>query len=308
MEERESTPPHPEFVSAVEQFLTHLAEERRLSPHTVRSYRADLKGFMDFMSQNGHCCAPEDTSAEIFKSYIGTIHGLTKATTRARKLSAFRSFYKYLVREQVVQKNIPDQVLSPKLPKPVPRALQVDEAFSLVEGEAEDTPIMRRDLAMVELLYSAGLRASELVGVDLTNLDLRRNTVRVRGKGDKERQVPFGDKAKQALLRWLEVRSQWASSVEPALFVSRNGKRFSDGGLRRRLHRRALQVAVGRRVTPHMLRHSFATHLLDGGADLRAIQEMLGHANLGTTQRYTSVSVEHLRKVYQSAHPLAQDE
>lgn len=160
---------------------------------------------------------------------------------------------------------------------------------------------------MLELLYGAGLRASELVGVDLRDLDLHARSLRVVGKGEKERTVLFGRKAEAALARWLKARAAIGPSAAAgqALFLNKSGDRLSDRGLRRRLHRRVLEVGLGRRVTPHMLRHSFATHLLDGGADLRSIQELLGHSSLSTTERYTAVSVEHLRQVYEAAHPLA---
>lgn len=285
-------------------FLDFLERERRMSPATVRAYRADLAGLLGYLKSLDFTGGPAELDAPTVRGYLAAIHGSTVARTRARKLSALRSFYRFLVRRGLAPKNVGEEVLSPKLPKPVPRALQVDETFRLVEADIEESALGIRDLAMLELLYGAGLRAAELVGMDLGSLDLGRKLVRVIGKGNKERQVPFGEKAKLALGRWLEVRGALANAGQEALFVGKRGERLSTRGLRRRLHRRVDEVELGRRVTPHMLRHSFATHLLDGGADLRAIQEMLGHASLATTQRYTAVSVEHLRSVYDRAHPL----
>ncbi|MCA9554940.1 MAG: tyrosine recombinase XerC [Myxococcales bacterium] len=294
----------PSLDEALARFLTHLELERRYSPNTLKAYRTDLRGLFAHLAEQGFEGGPAALDADQVRAYLADIHARTVARTRARKLSALRSFLDYLHREGLVPRNIGDEVLSPKLPTSAPRAIQVDDVFQLLEGAAEDSPEMRRDLAMLELLYGSGLRAAELVSLDLLQVDLRGRSLRVVGKGNKERTVPFGSKAHAALVRWLEVRPKVAGAGETAMFVSRRGARLSDRGLRRRLHRRVLEVALGRRVTPHMLRHSFATHLLDGGADLRSIQELLGHASLSTTQRYTAVSVEHLRAVYDDAHPL----
>jgi integrase/recombinase XerC len=293
--------------SAIADFLDYLSHEKRLSPRTVRAYRSDLAALTAFLDARGFVRGPEALDAGMIRSYLVEIHEQTAARTRARKLSCIRSFFRFLVRRGRLKRNVGEEILSPKLPKLLPRALGVDEVFGLLEKEAPADPIHIRDLAMIELLYGAGLRAQELVDLDLFRIDLRERKVRVLGKGNKERIVPFGSKALSALERWLEVRATIVSSEEKAVFVSKEGKRLSTRGLRRRLHARVEEVGLERKVTPHVMRHSFATHLLDGGADLRAIQEMLGHASLGTTQRYTAVSVEHLRKVYDSAHPLGDD-
>jgi integrase/recombinase XerC len=292
---------------AIEAFLEYLAKERRLGERTRVAYRSDLSQLATFLEARGMLGGPEALEASAVRAYLAELCAATTARTRARKLSALRSFYRFLVRRGLAPRNVGEELLSPKLPAPVPRALEVDEAFRLVEAEEEGSAAGLRDLAMFELLYGAGLRAAELVGLELTSLDLSRRTVRVLGKGNKERLVPFGTKAHAALLRWLEARRALAAPGEAAVFLNKHGGRLSARGLRRRLHRRVEKVQLGRRVTPHMLRHSFATHLLDGGADLRSIQELLGHASLGTTQRYTQVSVEHLRAVYERAHPLGDD-
>lgn len=295
------------FLSWRAEFLDYLRDERRLSENTVRAYGSDLAALAAYLEAAQLPSAPAALTAEALRAYVGEIYEGTSARTRARKLSCFRSFFKYLLRCEAVKRNIADELLSPKLSKGLPRAVQPDEVFSLLEAQIGEDPIGRRDLAMLELLYGAGLRASELVGADLSDLDLRGRSLRVVGKGDKERTVLFGKKAEAALARWLQLRPSFSPSAAAgqALFLNQQGERLSDRGLRRRLQRRVLEVGLGRRVTPHMLRHSFATHLLDGGADLRSIQELLGHSSLSTTERYTAVSVEHLREVYEAAHPLA---
>ncbi len=292
------------FRESIVPFLDYLRLERRYSDHTVAAYDADLRGLAEHLENMGFSGGPAELETHHVQVWLSAIHEATEARTRARKLSALRSFYRYLVRNGLAPRNIGEEVMSPKLPKGLPRAITPDEVFSMLEADMDDTPLDRRDLAMIELLYGAGVRAAELVALDVGGCDLKRRTVRVLGKGKKERIVPFGRKAAASIERWLERRVELLVTETPALFLNAKGGRLSTRGLRLRLRRRVLQVALGRNVTPHMLRHSFATHLLDGGADLRTIQELLGHANLGTTQRYTSVSVERLRAVYDNAHPL----
>ncbi len=297
------------MLEAIQDFLDHLKLERRLSEATLKAYRSDLKALIEFLARQGFAGGPDALQAHQVGAYLREIHGSTKARTRARKLSALRSFYKYLHRRGKVRFDLGDALTSPKVPPLLPRSLQVDEVFRVVEPQEapREDPLLIRDLAMFELLYGAGLRASELVSLDLASVDMERRTVRVLGKGKKERVVPFGEKAKEAVRSYLphrETLAQRSGGAQPALFLNHRGDRLSDRSLRKRLHERVREVEIQRRVTPHMMRHSFATHLLDGGADLRSIQAMLGHSSLGTTQRYTSVSVEHLRAVYDAAHPL----
>lgn len=299
----------PEMGAAIEDFIAHLAAERRSSPNTVRAYRSDLEAMALAFGRLGHRGGPAGLNARTIKAWLAEVHAELAPTTRARKLSALRSFYKYLVRRGRAPTNVGEAIMTPKLPKPLPRALDVDAVFGLLDRPPDDDDRFAvRDRAMLELLYGAGLRAAELVSLDVGSIDDRRGTLRVVGKGNKERSVPFGGKAQAALDAWRAERSRWLSDPsEAALFVGRGGRRLSDRGLRRRLRRRALEIALPRNVTPHALRHSFATHLLDGGADLRSIQALLGHASLGTTQRYTSVSVDRLRRVYDDAHPFGDD-
>lgn len=287
----------------LEPFLRHLALERRYSEATVRAYRSDLRQWLAFLEASGFEGSPAAVEAGHVKGFLAEIAAKTSPKTRARKLSAIRSWSRWWLRTERAETNAAATVRTPKQPRSLPRSLTPDEATGLLDARWDEGPLARRDAALLELAYGSGLRAAELVGLDRADLRLARGDLRVRGKGGKERVVPFGRKARAALEAYLEVRSELAPAGQDALFVGRGGERLSTRGVRRRLHLRVLRAAVGRRVTPHMLRHSFATHLLEGGADLRAIQDMLGHASLGTTQRYTAVSIDRLRAVYDRAHP-----
>ena len=296
------------LAAAIDRFVDHLQHERRASPRTVKAYRSDLVAMNDAFVEDGFAGGPNDVTPLMVRKYLATIHRDTKPRTRARKLSSLRAFYRFLMMREDAPKNVGHAIATPKLPQPLPRALGVDEMFRLLDGWVPTSdPLALRDRAMLELLYGGGVRASELVGLNVGGIDIDRRTAQVVGKGNKERLVPFGNKAADALHAWLCVRPALAkrSPNERALFLNFRGGRLSARSLGTRLSERANKVALERHVTPHMLRHSFATHLLDGGADLRAIQEMLGHASLGTTQRYTSVSIDHLRDVYDAAHPLS---
>lgn len=287
---------------ALERFLDHLRFERRLSPATVRSYRSDLEGIWRAVEDRHGPASLVDLTGPKLRSAVLHLGRGWNARTRARKLSALRTFGRYAVRMNWLPADPSLELVRPKAGKTLPRALTPDEVFGLLDAAYTDDAAGLRDRAMVELAYGAGLRASELVGLSVADVELSRRQVRVTGKGNKTRIVPFGRKAEAALRAWMAVRQ--APPGEGALFLARGGRRLTDQTWRRRLRRRVLEVALGRHVTPHMLRHSFATHLLEGGADLRAIQELLGHASLSTTQRYTAVSVDRLRQVYDDAHPL----
>ncbi len=293
------------WTEALDDFIAFLRDERRYSPETQRAYRGDLTQVARFLAgrKTSSRCV-EAVRPEELKAWLAAVHATTEPRTRARKLSAVRSFFAYLVRRGVVGRNPARAVVSPRLPEALPKALQVDEVFALVDAPGDLPPLARRDLAMLELLYGAGLRAAELVRLDLPDVDLTARVVTVTGKGQKTRKVPFGRRAQAALEVWLSVRPGLVREPLAAIFVNYRGQRLSDRGLRKRLHERVLAIGMGRPVTPHVLRHSFATHLLDGGADLRSIQTMLGHASLSTTQRYTAVSIQRLRTVYDDAHPL----
>jgi integrase/recombinase XerC len=285
-------------------FLQRLKTERRLSPHTVMAYQRDLNALLGF------CEREQLESFAVLDSYhvrrfAAESHrrGLGPRSV-ARRLSAVRTFLSYLVEIGAVKANAGVHVQAPKPPKHLPSTLDADQVASLL-AISGDEPLEIRDRAILELFYSSGLRLAELVGLNLGEVDAADRTVRVLGKGSKARVVPVGRKALAALHDWLQVRPRLASHGEPALFVSRKGRRISRRSVQMRVNHWAKVQAVPSGVYPHMLRHSFATHLLESSKDLRAVQEMLGHASLSTTQIYTHLDFQHLASVYDQAHPRA---
>jgi integrase/recombinase XerC len=278
-------------------FLRHLAVEKNASPHTLRSYRSDLVEFTRTLDG-----AIESADARSLRAFLVALHarGLDAASV-ARKLAAVRSFYRFLVRRGVVDRNPARETRGPRRAQKLVSFLPIDEATALVDARALGGAARDRDVAILELLYATGLRVSELVGLDVEAVDRAERTVRVVGKGRKERIVPFGGAAARALDRYLAPRP----ATRGPLFVNARGGRLTDRSVRTVVGRAARSAGVVRRVTPHTLRHTFATHLLDAGADLRAIQELLGHSRLSTTQRYTHVGTDQLMRVYDSAHPRA---
>jgi integrase/recombinase XerC len=303
------------WEAALRDFELHLRAERALSAHTLRAYLSDVR---QFAASAG--VAPEAVRSEEVRAFLAERHRRQAPSTLGRKLASLRTFFRFLVREGRREADPCVGLPAPRAPKGLPRPLAVDDCHVLLEGEevgagarTEDAPtdVALRDQAMLELLYGAGLRVGELVALDVRDVDLHRGEVRVWGKGDKERIVPIPGVAGEALRAWLDVRSRPGFLGEP-LFVSLRRKkpgpsprRLDARDVRRRLGRRALEKGLPDRVHPHRLRHSYATHLLDMGADLRAIQELLGHASLSTTQKYTAVSAERLLAVYDRAHPRA---
>jgi integrase/recombinase XerC len=290
----------------LDRFNTHLSVERNVSPHTLAAYRRDLLGFQAFLRNE---LKWEEHGAEllgrvdqiVLRRYLALLHRRCKRSTIGRKLAALRSFFRFLVREGVLEVNPGELVGTPRAEKYLPKTLSVDEAFALMERDAGDDLLALRDRAIVETLYSCGLRIGELTALDRAGLDLDAGLVRVVGKGRKERIVPVGRKAREALEHYLAARGPVAA--EAPLFINHRGGRLTARSIQRHLKVRLLQAGILKEATPHALRHSFATHLLAGGADLRAIQELLGHASLSTTQKYTQVSIEHLTSVYDDAHP-----
>jgi integrase/recombinase XerC len=283
------------------EFLRYLDLQRGASRHTLRGYATDLAEFRSFLSREG-LGDLADTDARAIRAWLAWLHDRKLAKSSiARKLATVRSCYRYLARLGVVEFNPARQVGSPRLPKRLPSFLPKDESKGLLDGETERSEAGLRDHALLELLYATGLRVAECCGLDLDDVDRRRGAVRVMGKGGKERVVPVGDAALEALDAWLSVRGEETG----ALFTSLRGGRLGTRSVHRIVKRRARAAGIDRRVTPHTLRHTFATHMLGEGADLRLIQELLGHSRLTTTQRYTHVSPEHLMKVYDSAHPRA---
>ena len=299
----------------IHQFIHYLSVEKNASPHTCRCYRKDLEGFEDFLKNSGMYVTPSG-EVEVGKAdriairkYLSFLHRKNRKSSIARKLSTLRSFFKYLVREQIVPSNPAKGVSTPKVEKTLPTTLTVDETFRLMESpkglpeKSSGGPMEKglRDHAILELLYSSGLRVSELVGLNSNQLDLELGVVRVMGKGRKERIVPVGMKAIDALKVYLERRGRLKE--EEPIFVNSSGGRLTARSVGRLIKKYTRHSGIFRKVSPHSLRHTFATHLLDAGADIREIQEMLGHSSLSTTQRYTHVSMGKLMEVYDKAHP-----
>jgi integrase/recombinase XerC len=303
---------------AIEQFGVHLATERNLSPHTLRCYLADLRQFRVYLEENGFL-APETKEHDplaavdhrVIRSFLSTLYRRkVRKVTIVRKVAALRTFFNYLLREGRVRVNPAEMVQAPKAEQYLPTFLPVEEMFSLLDLKFADDAAGIRDRAMLELFYSSGMRVSELTGLNLGDIDFGQGLVKVRGKGKKERIVPVGEKALRSVREYLVRRSEFLQKQgltegAPPLFLSRNGTRILQRSVARIVDRYALQSGISKKVSPHTLRHSFATHLLDAGADLRAIQELLGHENLSTTQKYTSVSVAKLMEIYDKAHPKA---
>ncbi len=299
------------YFDAVDRFLDYLRDQRRASPETLRAYEGDLAQFGAFLSEEhvgGPAPGPEGIDTLAVRGFVAWLHraGLGKSSI-ARKLSAVRSFLEHAMREGAIEVNPGATVPTPKMPRRLPRNLSVDEVFALLDGIAPRDPAAIRDRAILELLYATGLRVGELVALDMDDLDLTTCTVRVLGKGGKERVVPFGRKAESALRVWLVAAAPLRARAEDpgAVFLNLRGGRLTDRSVRKILDRRLLEAAIETHASPHALRHSFATHLLGAGADLRAIQELLGHSSLSTTQRYTHVNLDALMRVYDRAHPRA---
>jgi integrase/recombinase XerC len=287
-----------------EQFLSHLGLERRLSRHTVTSYRRDLTCLAAFCDREG-ICAWEQLKPHHLRSFAAVSHGAgLNPRSIQRRLSGARSFLKYLIREGHLSRNPAVGVSAPRAPRRLPATLDVDQMARLLQVRGHD-PITLRDRAMLELFYSSGLRLGEVVGLDIGDMDLTDGMARVTGKGRRTRLVPVGRHAREALRAWLSVRTTLARAEEKALFVGARGSRISPRSIQTRVNYWARRSGLGQRVHPHLFRHSFATHVLESSGDLRSVQEMLGHANIGTTQIYTHLDFQHLAQIYDKAHPRA---
>lgn len=291
----------PPAGTLVEAFLRYLAVERGASPHTLRGYRADLADCAAFLAARG-LGALAHADARVLRTYLADLHGRgLRRSSMARRLAALRSFYRFLTRRGQAKANPAAQLPTPRVAEQLPGYLPIDESEALLRADFGRTAPGLRDRAILELLYATGVRVAELAGLDVGDVDLREGAVRVFGKGGKERIVPLGGKAAAALRAHLRGREARSGPI----FRNAGGGRLTVRSLHRIVRARARAAGLHRRVTPHTLRHTFATHLLDAGADLRLIQELLGHARLGTTQRYTHVSADRLMKVYDAAHPRA---
>jgi integrase/recombinase XerC len=289
---------------AAERFLEHLKLERRLSPHTATSYRRDLVCLAEYCDRQSidafHDLKPHDLRRFAAQSHAS---GLAPRSIQ-RRLSGARSFLKFLIREGELQQNPAAGISAPQARRSLPGTLDVDQMAQLLKIEGDD-PATQRDRAMLELFYSSGLRLAELVGLDLGTVDLNDGTVRITGKGSKTRIVPVGRLAREQIRTWLKVRGQLAKDGETALFVGPRGNRIRPRTVQARVRYWALKAGVSQRVYPHLFRHSFASHMLESSSDLRSVQEMLGHADISTTQIYTHLNFQHLAQVYDKAHPRA---
>jgi len=292
----------------LEEFIKHLQWERNLAAATLAAYRRDLVQMIRFLARATDSSAPDDVTATDCRSYLAHLHGRgLAARSLSRALASMRTYFRFLVAERVLDSSPAEGLSQLQTPRRTPEVVDRYAIEQLLEG-CPDTPPGRRDRAALELLYAAGLRVSELVGLDCCDVHLEQRLLRVRGKGRKERLVPFGRPAAAALRRYLGDRSRWRrdrSTDDDPLIVNQRGGRLSDRSVRRILTEAVRRTSSVHHLHPHALRHAFATHLLEAGMDLRAIQELLGHSSLATTQVYTTVDLAHLMSVYRSAHPRA---
>jgi len=293
----------PAVLDALDRYISYLEHQKRFSPHTLSSYRRDLDQLLGYLEQHNKPLLELD--AHQVRAYVAWRHrcGLGGRSLQ-RELSSIRQFFAYLQREGVLKHNPAVGVGAPKARRKLPLPLDVDQMVQLLDLETAGV-VELRDQAMMELMYGAGLRLSELVGLNCDRVDFQQSLLPVLGKGSKTRLVPLGRFALNSLQQWLQVRAQWAHGDEPALFVSRRGTRISQRSVQQRMKTWGERQGLDSRVHPHRLRHSFASHLLESSGDLRAVQELLGHADISTTQIYTHVDFQHLAKIYDQAHPRA---
>jgi len=288
----------------IEEFEQHLRTERRLSPHTIKSYKCDLEKLAIWCPKES-LSTPENINIQDIRACLSGLHrGGLGGRSIQRWLSSLRTFFNYGIKNQWLTTNPADGLAAPKSPKKLPKTLDVDQVNQFLSLKTTSW-IDYRDHAIIELFYSSGLRLAELSGLNLTDIDLKEASITVTGKGNKTRYLPVGKQAINALKIWLKHRQEITSTTLPAMFLSVYGKRLSSRGIQDRLKKISIRQGMQRRVHPHMLRHSFASHMLESSGDLRAVQELLGHQNISTTQVYTHLDFQHLAKVYDKAHPRA---
>jgi integrase/recombinase XerC len=292
------------FADAIQQFCLYLQNEKQMSPHTQSNYARDLQKFQQL------CLTHSRTEwslldAKFIRQSVASLHGEgLGGKSLQRWLSSLRSFFRFCIKQHWLAYNPADGIAAPKTARHLPKTLDVDQVTQFVELEGDDF-ISLRDRALLELFYSSGLRLAEIVSVNIHDLDLREAMIRVTGKGNKTRSVPVGSHAITAVQNWLEKRNLYVKADELALFITQRGSRISRRSVQARLQELSVQQGMDNPVHPHMLRHSFASHMLESSGDLRLVQEMLGHANISTTQIYTHLDFQHLAKVYDQAHPRA---
>lgn len=296
----------------IKKFEEYLKVEKNRSPHTIKAYISDLAQFYSIMASKGAGVEIGEIDHLKIRGYIGCLYKKDKKSSIGRKLASIRSFYDFLIKKGYLENNPARMVSIPKRDKWLPSFISVDEAFAMMEAPGYVSIGDKRDRAILELLYSCGLRVSELVGLDMNDIDLKGGVLKVLGKGGKERIVPIGKKAVEAIETYLvekfkvqSSKSKMEAGESEPLFTNLRGGRLTQRSVQRLVRRHTSEISKGKRITPHSLRHTFATHLLNNGADLRGIQEMLGHASLSTTQKYTHLSMDKLMEVYDKAHPKA---
>ena len=283
----------------IDKFLSYLEIEKNYSPHTILNYSIDLNEFLDFIGEKTPL--KKITYLHFRRFLMGLRQHHHKPRTLARKMSSLRSFFKFLHREGLIDENSALLITTPKLDKPLPKFLSEKNTIKILQTSFDHNESGLRDRAIIETLYSTGVRVSELVGINEESIDPVSNIIKVQGKGKKERLVPIGDKALDAVRAYLAARRRRSRAV----FLNKRGKRLTDRSVRNIINKYVLKASLLMNVSPHMFRHSFATHMLDHGADLRSVQELLGHSNLSTTQIYTHVTTDRLKKIYDKAHPRA---
>jgi integrase/recombinase XerC len=292
------------LVDQISDFCSFLETERNVSSNTLAAYRSDLTQLAAFVfHEKGENASAAEVDHLLLRRYLALLGKSAKKSSIGRKLAAIRTFFRFLLRRGIIAKNPAELIATPKKEQRLPFHLNIDQATTLVEAPPDNGKYALRDRAVLELLYSSGLRVSELTGLDIGDLDLAGGMVRVMGKGGKERIVPVGSRAIQAVHEYLSRRGELAGSGP--LFLNTRGTRLNRRSVTRIVDDHVLAIAAFKHISPHVLRHTFATHMLEGGADLRAIQELLGHASLSTTQKYTHVSIDRLMEVYDRAHPKA---
>ncbi len=293
--------------SQIKSFLVHLKKEKNFSKNTLISYETDLKELETFLEKKKGKVNFKEIDRNILRDFVIDLNLKKKSfITIARKISSIRSFFKFLKRKNIIRKNPASYLITPKKEKRLPEVLSVEQMIKILEKPEKENVWARRDKAILELFYSTGIRLSELAGLDFASIDYTGETIRVLGKGKKERIVPVGKKAILAIKDYLFLRKLLSDIKTKALFINRQKQRLSERSIARIVKKNLSQVSEVKKKSPHIIRHTFATHLLDEGADLMAVKELLGHKNLSTTQIYTHVSVERLKKIYKQAHPRAE--